>query len=309
MKNKKVVVTGGAGFIGSNIVQELAKENKVIVIDNLSTGNIGNIKEEINQRKVDFIEGSITNLKLLEKTFEDIDYVFHQAAVVSIPYSIDNPIETNNVNIGGTLNVLSAASKNNVKKVVFASSCAVYGNPTDLPIRETAQINPLAPYTISKIVGEYYCKIFTDLFNLPTVCLRYFNVYGPRQDPNSAYAAAIPKFIDLVLKNKQPTIFGDGTQTRDFIFVKDVTKANTIAAESKRTGVFNIASGEKISINDLAKKIIEINNKELKPIYKEKRKGDIKDSLADVSKASKELNFKADYKLGKGLKETIKWFS
>lgn len=308
MKNKKVIITGGAGFIGSHIAKKLSIENQVTIIDNLSTGHIENINDIIDNNSVNFIKGDINDLDLLKKISKNVDYIFHQAAIASVPFSIKDPIKTNKVNINGTLNVLTAAKENNVKKIVFASSSAIYGDSLELPLRETTRPNPLSPYAITKLIGEYYCDLFFNLYGLQTVALRYFNVYGPRQDPNNEYAAVIPKFIIRVLNNQSPIIFGDGKQTRDFIFVEDVVSANILAAESKQIGVFNIASGEKISINDLAQSIIKITEKELVPIYKEQRLGEIKDSVADISKSKNKMDFKPKYNLGDGLKITIREF-
>ena len=304
----KVLVTGGAGFIGSNLTEELAKTNEVIIIDNLSTGRIENIKELINKSNVKFIEGSITDLKLLKETFKDVDYVFHQAAIPSVPRSVKNPIATNEANVNGTLNVLIAAKEYGVKKVIYASSSSVYGDTPILPKKEEMKPNPLSPYAVSKLAGEYYCKVFSVVYGLKTVCLRYFNVYGHKQDPNSEYAAVIPKFITRVIQNKSPIIYGDGKQTRDFTFVKDVVQANILATKSNAEGVFNIAGGKRISINDLAKKIMDIIVVKIDPIYDKPRPGDVRDSLADIEKAEKELGYKPEYDLEKGLKETIKWY-
>ena len=309
MKNKKIAITGGAGFIGSTLARVLAKDNQIIVLDDLSAGHLENIQDLIDSQSVNFVKGSITNLALLQKTFKDVDYVFHEAAIASVPRSMKDPITTNNVNISGTLNVLVAARDNNVKKVVFASSSAIYGNPSTFPIKENMPPDPLSPYAVSKLVGEHYCQVFSKSFDLPTASLRYLNVYGPRQDPTGNYAAAIPRFISRILDNNPPIIYGDGTQTRDFVFVSDVVKANILAAESNATGVYSIASGKKISINDLAETIINIIGKKLKPIYEKPRLGDIKDSWADISKAKKELHFEPKYQLTEGLKETVEWFS
>lgn len=308
MKNKRIVVTGGAGFIGSNIVRELVKNNTVIVIDDLSTGSLENIKDLIKTKKINFIKGNVTDYKLLHKTFRNVDYVFHQAAIASVPKSIEDPITSNIVNVNGTLNVLVASRDNNVKKVVFASSCSIYGDSPILPKNEDMTTFPISPYSVNKLIGEYYCKIFTNIYSLKTASLRYFNVYGPRQDPKGDYAAVIPKFIGMILKNKSPEIYGDGGQTRDFVYVKDIVNANIIAAESKETGIFNIASGVQASINELAKLIIEITRKNIQFVYKKARIGDIIHSSANISKAKKMLAFEPNFSLKEGLKETIKWF-
>jgi UDP-glucose 4-epimerase len=309
MRNKTVVVTGGAGFIGSNIAKELSNNNKVIILDDLSTGNIKNI-EDINNNNIKFIKGTITDLKLLKKIFKDVNYVFHEAAIPSVPRSIKDPIRSNYVNVNGTLNILTAARINKcVKKVIYASSSSIYGDTPTLPKKEDRPTYPLSPYALSKFTAEYYCQLFTKIYELETISLRYFNVYGPRQDPNSEYAAVIPKFITSILNNKSPIIYGDGEQTRDFTFIEDIVNANILAAESDNTGIFNIAGGKRISINKLAHTIMKICKTKLNLTYKEPRYGDIKHSLADITKAKEKLNFIPNFGLEKGLKETIKWFN
>jgi UDP-glucose 4-epimerase len=306
IENKNVLVTGGGGFIGSNLAEELSKNNNVSIIDNLSTGK----RNYIQDFKADFIEGSITDLNTLKMACKDMDYVFHLAALASVPRSVKEPKIVNEVNITGTVNVLIAAKDLNVKKVVFASSSSVYGDTPTLPKVETMQPNPLSPYAVSKLSGEYYCKVFYKVYGLPTTSLRFFNVYGPRQDPSSEYAAVIPKFIQLVSENKSPVIFGDGTQTRDFTFVKDVVKALILSAESEKANgeVINIAGGKRISIKELAGKITQMMGKDIPYEYSDKRPGDIEHSLADISKASSLIGFMPTYSLEKGLEETIGFF-
>ncbi len=310
MKKSKVIVTGGAGFIGSNLAEELAKlGHQVVIIDDLSTGNPENINPVLQAGQVEYIEGSITELPLLQKTLSGADYVFHQAAIPSVPRSIVDPENTNSVNITGTLNVLIAARDNAVKKLIFASSSSVYGDTPTLPKTEDMPPNPLSPYAVSKLTGEYYCQVFNSIFDLKTVCLRYFNVYGPRQDPNSAYAAVIPLFINTVLAGKSPVIFGDGEQTRDFTFVRDVVEANIQAAESEVTGIYNLGNTQSVTINQLTNLIIDITkNNNVKPVYKEPRPGDIVHSLADTSKA-KAFGYNPRYSLEQGLKETINFYT
>ena len=302
----KVVVTGGAGFIGSNLAEELLKKHEVTVIDNLSTGRIENLDQILD--KINFIKGSITDLDLLREAFLGSDTVFHQAAIPSVQRSVDNPIASNEANVEGTLKVLVAARDCNVRKVVYASSSSAYGDTPTLPKKEEMKPNPKSPYAISKLAGEYYCRVFSEVYGLKTACLRYFNVYGPRQNPESQYAAVIPRFITRVLAHEPPVIYGDGTQTRDFTFVKDVVKANILAMQSPAEGVFNIACGQRVSLNELAGKIMEITGIKLETIYDEPRQGDVRDSLADISSAGDKLGYAPDFDLDCGLEETIKWF-
>jgi UDP-glucose 4-epimerase len=308
MKGKNVVITGGAGFIGSNLTRALAADNDLTVIDDLSTGNLENIKDLVDNQIIMFVEGSITDLDLLNKTFKNVDYVFHEAAIPSVPRSIKDPIKSNYTNVNGTLNVLVAARDSGVEKVVYASSSSVYGDTLVLPKKEDMTPSPLSPYAVSKLVGEYYCRVFTETYGLPTVSLRYFNVYGPWQDPSSEYAAVIPNFISRVLNCKSPIVFGDGKQTRDFTFVKDVVNANTFAMNCKTCGVFNIASGKRISINELAQLVIKMTSKDIDVVYDDSRPGDIMHSLADISKAKEKFGYEPRFDLTKGLEETLKWF-
>ena len=303
----KIVITGGAGFIGSNLAEVLSKDNanEVIVLDDLSTGKLANTKE----MAIKFVNGSITDLELLQTIFKDVDYVLHQAAIPSVPRSINEPIASNNANITGTLNVLVAARDRNVKKVVYASSSSVYGDTPKLPKREDMTPTPLSPYAVTKLTGEHYCNVFNEVYGLKTVALRYFNVYGPKQDPYSDYAAVIPKFVSRVLRDEPPVIYGDGQQTRDFTFVKDVVTANIRAMNSAATGVFNIASGNRITIQELAELVMKLMDKDLGVILEEPRKGDVLHSLADVSKAKAGFGYEPGYRLETGLEETVKWFS
>jgi len=307
MNNERVVITGGAGFIGSHLADTLIKDNEVIIIDDLSTGRISNIASILNMKNMSLIRGSILDKELLEKSFKKVDYVFHEAALPSVSRSIENPILTNEVNVNGTLNVLIAAINNKVKKVVCASSSSVFGDTPTLPKREEMTPNPRSPYALTKLIDEYYSQLFHNIYGLSTICLRYFNVYGPRQNPNSQYSGVIPRFIKMIQEGKPPIIFGDGKQTRDFTFVLDVVQANIMAAETSACGVFNIGSGSNVSIEDLAKLIINSMNKTLSPTYNEVRVGDVRNSLADITKA-KEIGYRPEYSLEKGLKETIRNF-
>ena len=306
MKNKKVVITGGAGFIGSNLAHELAKDNNVSVIDDLSTGRLENISDLIEMKKIRFVHGSILNLQLLQHIFHGIDFVFHQAAIPSVPRSIDDPILSNNVNISGTLNVLIAARDNKINKVIFASSSSVYGDTPILPKKEEMTPNPQSPYALTKLVGEYYCQLFHQIYGLSTICLRYFNVYGLRQDSHSDYAAVIPKFIDCVCDKKPLIIYGDGNQTRDFTYIRDIVNANILAAESQANGVYNIGTGESVTINNLVHLITEGLAENIRPIYDNPRLGDIRDSLADISSATKAFGYHPKYSLKNSVLEIIK---
>ena len=298
------VVTGGAGFIGSNIVRELAGHCSVTIFDNLSNGNFKCINSYLEEKNVKFIRGDIRNLDELKKTFKSADGVFHGAAQISVQDSIENPICTDEINTRGTLNVLKAAVDCDVKKVVFASSAAVYGDNPVLPKKEDMLPSPMSPYAVSKLTGEYYCSVFSEIYGLETACLRYFNVFGPGQDPNSPYAAVIPKFINAIIKGNSPVIYGDGNQTRDFIYVRDVAQANIIAMNSSASGIFNIASSQSLSLNQLLEILKEIAQSPVEPVFEAGKVGDIRHSVADISKAKETFNFSPLYSLKEGLIET-----
>lgn len=300
----KYVITGGAGFIGSHIAEDLSKNHEVIIVDNLFSGK----KANIESLPVELKEGSITELPFLMEVFEGADGVFHQAAITSVPRSVKSPLPTHEVNCTGTLNVLLAARDSGVKKVVCASSSSVYGDTPVLPKVETMMPCPLSPYGISKLTGEHYARVFSDLYGLQTVSLRYFNVFGPRQDPQSEYAAVIPKFITKILHHESPVIYGDGSQTRDFTFVKDVVQANILAMESNAEGIFNIAYQDRIDLNALAVMIMDILGIEVPVLYDPPRPGDIHDSLADVRKAKESFGYEPQYTVRTGIEETIEWF-
>jgi len=307
-KMEKVVVTGGAGFIGSHLVEELVgRDYSVIILDDLSTGKKKNIEELLERDNVEFVEGTITELPLLQKLFQDVKCVFHLAAVPSVPRSIDDPQTCHEVNVNGTLNVLLSARDNKVGKVIYSSSSSAYGDTPVLPKKEDMLPNPQSPYAVAKLASEYYCNVFQWIYKLPTVCLRFFNVYGPRQDPASQYAAVIPKFVQSISQGNPPVIFGDGEQTRDFTFVKDVVAASILAAESNFTGIFNISNGESVSINQLVELISGFMGNKIAPIYEEPRVGDILHSLADISRA-KAFGYESKYSLEDGLKQTIAEF-
>jgi UDP-glucose 4-epimerase len=302
----KYIVTGGAGFIGSHLVEAIAKSHEVVVIDNLSSGKLENLS--IFGESIRCIQGNITNLSLLKDVCKGADGIFHLAAIASVARSVDDPAATHETNLTGTLNVLLAAQDSGVKKVVFSSSSAVYGDGPTQPKCEDMPLIPLSPYAVSKLAGEYYCKVFAELFGVKTASLRYFNVFGPRQDPQSEYAAVIPKFITRLLNNQPPLIFGDGKQTRDFVYVKDVVSANLLAMQSSATGTFNIGSGKRIDLTTLAGTLSHIMNVNLPPLYEKPRSADIRDSVSDISAANKTFGYMPSYSLEKGLSETIRWF-
>ncbi len=305
---KKAVVTGGAGFIGSHLAEELAKQVQyVIILDDLSTGRLENIKELLTKANVEFIQGSITDLSLLQKLFQGVECVFHQAALARVPRSIEDPLTTNEVNIKGTLNVLLAARENRVRKVIYASSSSVYGDTPTLPQREDIPSNPLSPYALTKLAGEYYCNIFRQIYGLSTVCLRYFNVYGLRQDPSSQYATVIPAFIGRISQNLPPIIFGDGEQSRDFTFIEDVVRANILAVKDNTEGIYNIGSSKSVTINRLAEIILKLMQKNLKLIHDKPRAGDLRHTLADIFKA-KSFGYTPRWTLEEGLRIIINEF-
>jgi len=307
MKNIKVVITGGAGFIGSHIVEYwVSKEVEVHVIDNLRSGNIKNIESFKN---VHFHEVSITDRDAVFDILENVTYIHHLAAMISVPESIQKPLECVNINIYGLLNVLDAAVKHEAKKIIHSSSAAVYGENPESPKEISMAPKPKSPYGITKLDGEYYLQVYEENYNLKGTALRYFNVFGPRQDPKSQYAAAIPIFISKALKDEPFIIYGDGEQTRDFVYVKDVVQANILAiTNEKESGVFNVGRGDAISINQIAKLIISETKSNSKIIYEKARPGDIKHSLASIRLSELHLNYLPKYNLVDGLKDTIKYF-
>jgi nucleoside-diphosphate-sugar epimerase len=308
-KFKKALVTGGAGFIGSHLVDALVSAGcDVTVLDNLSTGNLINLKHIKNH--ITFCEGDIRDQEVLLKTSTDCDIIFHQAAVVSVPQTVENPVDSAMVNDMGTLFVLEAARNNNVKRVVLASSCAVYGDDPNLPKHEEMNPKPRSPYAAQKLTGEFYARLYFELYNLETVCMRYFNVYGPRQDPTSPYSGAISIFMTKASASSTPVIYGDGNQYRDFIFVKDVVKANMLAANGieAKGKIFNIGTGKSVRINELWEKISQLAGHNIKPKYEQERSGDIRESIANIDRAKKELGFEPEYSLEKGLKATFEYY-
>jgi UDP-glucose 4-epimerase len=308
MKRTKVVVTGGAGFIGSHIVQQWLSENaEVHIIDNLRSGYLSNV--EIFPSVI-FHEGSITDRDLVFKVLQNTDYVHHLAALVSVPESIEKPEECYEINVNGLINVLDASKEFGIKKIVLSSSAAIYGENPISPKTVDLKPDPKSPYGTTKLEGEELLKLYNQNDGLGAISLRYFNVFGPRQDPKSQYAAAVPIFVEKALKNEQITIYGDGTQTRDFIFVKDVVKANILAAKNESVnGVFNVATGNAITINEIAKLVISETGSKSSIVYEKERPGDIKHSLASIEKTKTGLHFQPEYDLMKGLKETINYFT
>ena len=305
----KYVVTGGAGFIGSHIVEELAsRKHEVVILDNLFSGKMENIAQFQEKENVSFVNGSLTDLPLLQKTFKCADGIFHEGAIVSVPYSVVHPAESHDINLTGTLNVLTAARDCGVKSLIFASSAAVYGNNPDLPKREEMVPETLSPYAVTKLAGEYYCTVFSKLYGVRCVVLRYFNVFGPRQDPDSPYSGVISKFISNTLGHRPLTIFGDGRQTRDFVFVKDVVQANIRAMESREQGVFNIACGKQINLLKLADMIMETSRITVPITFGPAAAGDVRDSLADITRAQERLEYGPVYSVKMGLEETILWY-
>ncbi len=308
----KYLVTGGAGFIGSNIVKALLMQGDFVrVADNFATGRRENIQEFLGNSNFELIEGDLTDLEIAKQAVAGMDIILHQAAINSVPRSIDNPILANNSNINGTLNLLIAAKEAGIKKLVYASSSSVYGDNPELPKKEDFPILPISPYALSKYAGERYCQIFTRLHALPTVCLRYFNVFGPNQNPDSQYAAVIPKFITIFLAGGTPTIFGTGEQTRDFTFVENVVQANLLAAKSGSQAdgqVFNIACGQQHSLNDLVGLLNEIMGTAVKPEYMPERKADVLHTRADIVKAETMLGYKPLVSFKEGLKKTVEYY-
>ena len=299
----RVLITGGAGFIGSHIAEYFNGKADIRVLDNLRSG----YKSNLDGLDVEFIEGDICDRAAVKAAMKDVDYVFHLAAMVSVPESMFKIAECVDINVHGLLNVLEEAADAGVKKLCFSTSAAIYGDNPVVPKLETMIPEPKSPYAITKLDGEYYCNMFTREGRLQTACLRYFNVFGPRQDPKSAYAAAIPIFTAKAVTNEDITIFGDGEQTRDFIYVKDIVEANVFMAMNDFTGVYNIAYGSKITINDLVKEIVKVTNSKSKVLHLDERPGDVKHSMAGVEKLAS-TGFKPKHTFAEGMETTINFF-
>jgi len=306
---KKALVTGGAGFIGSNLVDALLEKGvRVNILDNLSTGRIQNLEHVLD--RVTFEKGDIRDFETVRRLAADCDAVFHQAAVVSVPQTVEDPLSSAEINDLGTLNILEAARKSGVGKVVMASSCAVYGDDPGMPKQESMPVKPQSPYAVQKYTNELNAALYRELYGLEATCLRYFNVYGPRQDPSSPYSGVISIFLTKAAAGQQPVIYGDGGQYRDFVFVKDVVKANLLAAgaDNNTGGVYNIGTGAFVTINELWTRIASLNGVDAIPEFKAPRAGDIRESVADIGQAEKRLGYTAGYSFEKGLQLTHEWY-
>jgi UDP-glucose 4-epimerase len=305
----RVLVTGGAGFIGSHLVDRLIKEDhEVVVLDNFFNGNIENIKQHLDSGELSLVKGDVRDSGDVEEAMRNVDAVFHLAAIISVPLSIKKPSLVNEVNVGGTLTLLEACSKADVERFVYASSCAVYGEAQHLPINEDHPVNPISPYAVSKLAAEYYCQVFCESYGLKTLCLRYFNVYGPRQI-KGPYSGVIMRLINRLKRGKPPIIYGDGKQTRDFVHVRDVVRASVLALSGPRDigGIVNVGSGTSTTINKLADLLIRLSGKsDLKPICAAPRAGDIKKSCADITKAKRVLGYEPSVTLEDGLRNLMR---
>jgi nucleoside-diphosphate-sugar epimerase len=305
----RYLVTGGAGFIGSNTVDELVRRgHSVVVLDDLSSGKEDNLAEIRN--KITIIKGSITDIEIVRKAMYEAEYVLHLAARTSVPRSVKDPIETNKINIDGTLNVLVAARELKVKRVVFAGSSAAYGETPTLPKIETMEPQPVSPYGVTKYVGELYCQTFGRCYGLENVALRYFNIFGPRQDPSSPYSGVLAKFCAAFLEDSQPVVFGDGEQTRDFTYVDNAVQANLFACEAPNVSgkVFNVGVGGRVSLNEVLRELRKITGKNLEAKYEPPRDGDIRDSQADISQAREFLGYQPNVTFEEGLARTYEWY-
>ncbi|MDZ4809857.1 MAG: SDR family oxidoreductase [Bacteroidota bacterium] len=311
----KVLVTGGAGFIGSNLVEQLLLDERVVavrVLDNLSTGSLSNIEQFLPDPKFEFTEGDIRNYVTCLVACEGIEVISHQAALGSVPRSINDPLTTNDVNITGTLNIFTAAKEKNIKRVVYAASSSTYGDHPGLPKVEDKIGNPLSPYAVTKYVNELYARVYADLYGIELIGLRYFNVFGPKQNPNGPYAAVIPIFAEALLNNISPLINGDGHHTRDFTYVDNAVQANILSFFTTNTKavnqVYNIACGDKTSLLELFDGLKKEADSSLQPTHGPERQGDVKHSLADISKAKQLLGYNPSVSVEDGLKKTFKWY-
>lgn len=305
----KFLVTGGAGFIGSSICRKLISEGCFVrVVDNLLTGKKSNLAGVID--KIEFIEADMGDSEVAQSVVKDIDVVLHQGALPSVPLSVEDPASTHKHCVDATFTLLLAARDAGVKRFVYAASSSAYGDAPTSPKTETMPVRPLSPYAVGKLVGEYYCSVFSGVFGLETVALRYFNVFGPRQDPKSQYAAAVPAFVTAILKDKPPTVYGDGEQSRDFTHIDNVVSANLLAAAAKQTAgeVINVACGQAVTVNEIIAMINKLLGKNIKPIYAEPRAGDVKHSLADIAAARNLIGFEPIVSFSEGLQLAIDWY-
>jgi nucleoside-diphosphate-sugar epimerase len=306
---EKYLVTGGAGFIGSNICRRLVKEGRLVrVVDNLLTGKRSNLAPIMD--KIEFVEADMGEPEVARQVCKGIDVVLHEGALPSVPRSVDDPALTHRHCVDATFTLLMAARDARVKRFVYAASSSAYGDTPTLPKVETMAPSPLSPYAVGKLVGEYYCSVFSGVFGLQTIALRYFNVFGPHQDPASQYAAAIPAFVTAILKDRPPTIYGDGEQSRDFTYIDNIVEANLLAARAKETHgqVVNVACGEAVTVNAIIQAINELLGKNVRPIYVPSRPGDVKHSLADITAAKKLIGFKPIVLFREGLEKSIDWY-
>ena len=306
---EKFLVTGGAGFIGSNICKRLVSQDCFVrVVDNLITGKKSNLSEVID--KIEFIQADMGDSEVAQSAMKDIDVVLHEGALPSVPVSIDNPAATHKHCVDATFTLLLAARDAGIKRFVYAASSSAYGDAPTSPKVETMPASPLSPYAVAKLTGEYYCSVFYKIYGLETVSLRYFNVFGPYQDPASQYAAAIPAFVTAILKGEPPTIYGDGEQSRDFTYIDNVVDANLLAARAKRTQgeVVNIACGQAVTVNEIIDMINNLLGKSVKPTYTPPRPGDVKHSLADITAAKNLIDYKPNVSFNNGLRLAIDWY-
>jgi len=307
----KVLVTGGAGFIGSNLTEALLKMgHQVRVLDNFSTGKEENLVFDEAYPFLEVVEGDVCDFTVCQKAMEGIEYVFHQAALPSVQRSVEDPLASNAVNTGGTLNLLVSARDAGVRRVIYAASSSAYGDTPTLPKKEEMVPTPLSPYALQKFVGEEYCRLFFQLYGLETISLRYFNIFGPKQDPNSIYSAVIPRFINALVSGHAPVIYGDGEQSRDFTYIDNVVHANLLAMNIERTHgeVVNVACGRRVSLNQLVKILQDIIGTHVAPLYEEPRRGDVRHSLADIKRGKAILNYEPRVGIEEGLRKTVEYF-
>jgi nucleoside-diphosphate-sugar epimerase len=306
-----ILVTGGAGFIGSNLTEALLRRGHTVrVLDDFSTGKRENLMFDPAYPSLEIVEGDLRDLTTCKKAVQGIEYIFHQGALPSVQRSVEDPETSHAVNAGGTLNILLAAREKGAKRVIYAASSSVYGDTPILPKHEEMPPHPLSPYALQKYIGEQYCRLFYQLYGLETISLRYFNIFGPKQDPNSLYSAVIPRFIDALLQGRSPIIFGDGEQSRDFTYIENVVHANLLAmsADHLRGEAINIACGKRISLNQLVSVLKEILGSKQSPLYQEPRKGDVQHSLADIQRGKEILNYEPKVGIEAGLRRTVDFF-